>query len=222
MNSKDQNYQTPPDPTGGEKSPNWQSSLRCITVIFLIITVGFSTVTPFTPLFIQELGGVDSGQAALWAGTVSGATALVMMFISPVWGTLSDWFGHKRNVLRACFAASGIMAVTATIQNIPQFLIRSVGMGAFTGATPAIQGLTGALVPRAHLAYSIGLLQTASALGTTLGPTLGGRNSGLERMSGQLSGVCRPYRTGRSSDNVPVPGQISGGTPSNQAGGSGK
>jgi len=140
----------------------------------LLVSLGFGSMGPFMPLYIQKMAGLDARQAAFWAGVVAGVNGIIMLLVSPIWGTLSDWFGHKRNVLRAAFATAGVMSFTGILTNIPQLLASRAVMGATSGVSPAIQGLTGAIVPRARLAVAIGLLQGIGSLGMTLGPLLGG------------------------------------------------
>ncbi|MSP79306.1 MAG: MFS transporter [Dehalococcoidia bacterium] len=152
----------------------WRKYLRRILFAQLIVTIGFGFSTPFMPLFVQQLGAFDSRQAALLSGIVAALNGPVMFIAGPAWGILSDWFGHKRNVLRAAFGASGVMVATGLVQNVYQLMATRPIMGAVTGVFPAMMGLMASIVPKERLAYGVGLLQAISALGNTIGPLVGG------------------------------------------------
>jgi DHA1 family multidrug resistance protein-like MFS transporter len=149
-------------------------SFPLILVSLLVISIGFGFTSPFLPLFIQEIGRFDAREAAFWSGVVSACSGAVMTVAGPIWGILADWFGHKRNVLRAAFGAFIVMSATALVQNVPQLAVTRVLMGAVSGVTPATMGLLGALMPRQRLPFAVGVAQGMSSLGFTLGPLLGG------------------------------------------------
>ncbi|MBI4338541.1 MAG: MFS transporter [Chloroflexi bacterium] len=159
---------------GRTKSELWPVYLKLIVGAQFLTSLGFGLVGPFMPLFIQELGGFDGREAALWAGILSGLNGMVMFLVSPMWGAWSDWFGHKRNVLRASFATAGIMGLTAVLGNVTQLIISRVIMGGVSGVFPAMMGLSGSIVPRAKLVHAIGMLQGISSLGMMVGPVVGG------------------------------------------------
>src|SRR5512137_2913246 len=110
----------PPHMTGAVKSPAstpgkvqpWQGVLILAVPAQFVSSVGFSIANPFMPLFIGELGTFTPREIAFWAGVVTSLANLASVIAGPVWGILSDWFGHKRNVLRASFGAGVVMALT--------------------------------------------------------------------------------------------------------------
>lgn len=155
-------------------SSNWQRQLKITLAAQLTVSIGMNLIGPLMPLFIQQLGGFDRREAALWSGIMSGVSGAVMMFMGPIWGTLSDWFGHKRNVLRAISGTAIIIGLTSVIQNPIQLVISRMMLGAISGVFPAMQGLLGSVLPRAKLPLGIGLLQAVSSFGLTLGPLVGG------------------------------------------------
>ncbi|MBI4311289.1 MAG: MFS transporter [Chloroflexi bacterium] len=159
---------------GRSKPDLWQVSLKFIVGAQFLTSLGFGLIGPFMPLFIQELGGYSERQAALWAGIMAGVNGVVMFLVSPMWGTLSDWFGHKRNVLRASFATAGVMGVTGILANVPQLIGSRIIMGGVSGVFPAMMGLSGSVVPKQRLVYAIGMLQGISSLGMMIGPLAGG------------------------------------------------
>ncbi|MBI4202949.1 MAG: MFS transporter [Chloroflexi bacterium] len=157
-----------------KKTSLWRLSLGFIVSAQFLTALGFGLVGPFMPLFIRELGGYTPQEAAFWSGIMAGANGLVMFLISPMWGTLSDWFGHKRNVLRASFATAAVMGATALLQNTGQLIASRILMGAVSGVFPAMLGLAGSIIPRARLVFAVGMVQGVSSLGMMIGPLIGG------------------------------------------------
>ena len=47
---------------------SWERALVFLWLAQFSVSLGFSFYYPFIPLFIQDLGIEDPGQAALWAG----------------------------------------------------------------------------------------------------------------------------------------------------------
>ncbi len=156
------------------KTELWQAYLRYIISAQFLTSFGFGLVGPFMPLFIRELGGYSEREAALWAGILAGLNGVVMFLVSPMWGALSDWFGHKRNVLRASFATALIMSLTGVLQNIWQLIFSRIVMGGVSGVFPAMMGLSGSIVPKQRVVFAVGMLQGISSLGMMIGPLVGG------------------------------------------------
>lgn len=140
----------------------------------LLTSLGFGFSTPFLPLFIAEMGDYTPREAAFWSGMAATCAGVVMTFAGPFWGIVSDWFGYKKNALRAAYCAAVIVAATGITQNILQLALVRALMGGFTGVVPANMGLLAAVMPRHRLGFAVGLAQGMSSLGFTLGPSLGG------------------------------------------------
>jgi DHA1 family multidrug resistance protein-like MFS transporter len=94
--------------------------------------------------------------------------------MAPVWGLVSDRFGHKRMIQRALIGAGLAIALIAFVQSPLQLLVLRVLHGIFTGVVSAIATLVSLTAPRRYLATVLGMLQAAMFLGVSLGPLLGG------------------------------------------------
>ncbi|MFN8526475.1 MAG: MFS transporter [Chloroflexota bacterium] len=136
--------------------------------------LGFSFALPFQPLYIQELGVTDVGEAAIWAGLITGVFSVAMAIMGPVWGAVADRFGHKLMIQRALFGASLVTSAAAFVQTPEQLLALRVLHGLLTGVVTAIATLVTLTTPRQYLASALGLLQSAMFVGISLGPALGG------------------------------------------------
>lgn len=171
MDSGESQGAKPPSPATNEA---WRTYLRYIIAAQFISSLGFGFAAPFLPLFIAEVGDYSNREAALWAGIIGGVSGTIMVVAGPVWGILGDWYGYKRNVLRATFGTFAVFSLTAAVQNVFHILALRGFMGAVGGIFPAIMGLYGSLVPRARLGYVIGLLYGVVYFGNTIGPLIGG------------------------------------------------
>jgi DHA1 family multidrug resistance protein-like MFS transporter len=140
----------------------------------MIAITGFNFVMPFMPFYIQELGITDVGQAAQWAGILTGVPAIMMAIFSPIWGSLADKYGRKIMVERAMFGSAISIFFMASVTNVYQLLFFRILQAALTGTVAACIALVSSSSPPQKMGYSLGLMQTAIFAGTCIGPLLGG------------------------------------------------
>jgi DHA1 family multidrug resistance protein-like MFS transporter len=136
--------------------------------------IGFGFALPFTPLFVQELGVTDVGQAGLWAGAVAASFAIAMGVMAPVWGVLADRYGYRLMIQRGFFGAGAALGAIAFVQTPEQMLVLRIMHGVLTGVYTGIATLISLTTPQHHLATVLGLMQSAIFIGVALGPLLGG------------------------------------------------
>ena len=84
----------------------WKRTLYIMVFAQLMTSVGFSSIFPFLPKYVESLGSVSGLSIELLAGLVFSAQAFTMMLASPVWGALSDRYGRKIMVERAMFGGA--------------------------------------------------------------------------------------------------------------------
>lgn len=136
--------------------------------------VGMSAITPFLPLFIRELGVTSVDATARWSGFVFAGPFLLSFFLSPIWGNLGDHYGRKMMTLRAIFGLALAQVLTGFAQNPTQLLLARLFQGALSGFLPAAMALIASNTPITKTGYALGVLQSATAAGTVLGPFIGG------------------------------------------------
>jgi DHA1 family multidrug resistance protein-like MFS transporter len=136
--------------------------------------VGFSFVTPFIPLFIQQLGIHGQADVTLWAALLTGGSSVFMIVAAPIWGALADRHGRKLMVVRAALSAGVLVVLMGAAQNVWQLLALRLLQGMFTGTVSASQALVSSQAPRARLGMALGIMQTSVFVGTSIGPLLGG------------------------------------------------
>ncbi len=152
----------------------WRRTLYIIFVAQLVTAIGFSSIFPFLPLYVESLGTNTALSVEMLAGLVYSAQAFTMMIASPVWGVLADRYGRKLMVERAMFGGSIIVILMAFVQTAEQLVVLRAIQGLVTGTIAAASALVAAAVPRERMGYSMGLLQVSLGAGVALGPLIGG------------------------------------------------
>jgi len=136
--------------------------------------IGFAFVMPFMPFYVRELGVRDERLLRIWAGMLMTGSGLMMSAAAPVWGWVADHYGRKPMVQRAMFGGAVILSLMALARNVYQLLGLRMVQGAITGTVAASVALVSSVTPRARLGYSLGMMQTAVFVGSSVGPLLGG------------------------------------------------
>jgi MFS transporter, DHA1 family, multidrug resistance protein len=157
----------------GLKTP-WQRTLYIMFVAQLMTAVGFSSIFPFFPLYVHQLGSSFGFNLDLMAGLVFSAQAFTMMIASPIWGALADRYGRKLMVERAMFGGSIILLLMAFVTSSEQLVLLRAVQGLVTGTVAAANALVASATPREHAGYGMGLLQVGQGGGVALGPIIGG------------------------------------------------
>ena len=152
----------------------WHRTLYIVFFVQLVTAIGFSSIFPFLPLYVAELGSSTSLSIELLAGLVFSAQALTMMLASPVWGSLADRYGRKLMVERATFGGAVVVLLMAFVTTAEQLVALRAIQGLITGTLAAANALVAAAVPRQRMGYAMGTLQVALGAGLALGPLIGG------------------------------------------------
>ena len=157
-----------------EQMERWRRTLLFTAIAQSFSILGFSFVTPFLPLYVQQLGIHGAASVTLWAALMSAGVAVGMTLASPVWGVLADRHGRKIMVMRAAFSAAVLVGLMGLATNVYQLVALRVLQGVFTGTVSASQALVSSQTPRARLGFALGVMQTAVFVGTSMGPLGGG------------------------------------------------
>jgi len=159
---------------GSTGVPGWQQTLMVTAVAQSFSIMGFAFVTPFLPLYIQQLGIHGTAKVTLWAALLSGLVALGQASASPVWGALADRYGRKIMVVRAAASGAVLVGLMGVVGNIYELLALRLLAGIFTGTVAASQALVASQTPKNRLGFVLGVMQTAVFTGSSLGPLMGG------------------------------------------------
>lgn len=152
----------------------WQRTLWIVFFAQLMTVIGFSTIFPFLPLYVQSLGVRSRLSVELAAGLVFSAQAFTMMIASPLWGALADRFGRKVMIQRAAFGGAVLVLAMGYADSAETLIILRAIQGGVTGSISAANALIAATVPRERVGFGLGLMQVALWGGVAVGPLIGG------------------------------------------------
>ena len=161
--------------------PRWRTTLWAMVMVQLVMSTSFSFLSPIMPLFLPQIGVHTVSGVDLWAGILASTTSFIGVFVSPLWGRMSDRYGRKLMVLRSSLAISICTILMGTVGSVWELFALRVLMGMFSGFSAASVVMVASQVPERRLGYALGLLSTGQLSGSLMGPLLGG---GLADLTG--------------------------------------
>ncbi len=153
---------------------SWQRILFVMFFAQLLASIGFSTIFPFLPNYVEFLGVRGSGSIIFWVAAVFSVQALGMMVAAPIWGAIADRHGRKLMVERALVGGAIIIFLMAFVRSAEELTFLRLIQGLTTGVASAGNSMVAAAAPRSRLGYAMGMMQTASWAGASIGPMIGG------------------------------------------------
>jgi len=163
-----------PQTSNKKTRAGWERTLFILAFNQLASTAGFSSVFPFLPLYVEELGSTTGLSIEVLAGLVYSGQAFSMMLASPIWGNLADRFGRKMMIQRATFGGMVILLMMAYVRSAEELVLLRVVQGLVSGVIAANNALTASLAPRQRSGYAMGVLQMSMGVGIAIGPLMGG------------------------------------------------
>ena len=158
-----------------QKHPiSWKRNLAVLWLAQTCVATGFTFSFPFVPLFLQDMDLAEGGQAALWASLIQMSMAVAMILSGVFWGLVGDRYGRKLNVMRGMFGGGMTFILSAFSTKLYHLIITRFLTGLFTGSIGPAMALVASTTPRERIPLSMGILQTAFFIGSTIGPLLGG------------------------------------------------
>ncbi len=152
----------------------WQRTLYILFTAQFMVAVGFSSIFPFLPFYVADLGTNTSLSIEFLTGLVYSAQAFTMMIAAPIWGTLADRLGRKIMVERAMFGGGILLLLIGFARSAEQVVLLRAIQGLVTGTVAAANALVAAEAPRKHTGYAMGFLQVGFGAGLAIGPLIGG------------------------------------------------
>ena len=149
-------------------------------IIYLICTIqvggGITIigVVSFIPLFLAELGLHDQGQAAMWAGIVSGVTPLMVALSAPYWSRKANQWGPRKVMMLILFILMITVGACAFTQTPMQLLILRILQGVVGGYVPIGLAIIVLITPENKVPWAMGLYQASMVMGLVFGPLMGG------------------------------------------------
>ncbi|MSP00621.1 MAG: MFS transporter [Acetobacteraceae bacterium] len=170
-------------PKEGTKSRSLMSGLHLLTgpaglmalfFVLLMAQLSVRTVQPVVTIFVQELIG-SPPQIATLAGIAFSITGLANLMSSPFLGNRSDIVGYRRVLLICLLGATLTSLPQIFVDNYWLFVAERFGVGLFIGGIlPTANALIGRSVARENRGTVYGMTASASFLGNSIGPVMGG------------------------------------------------
>lgn len=139
-----------------------------------IDAMGIGLILPVMPDLLEELSGLDTGQAALWGGYLAFVYAAMQLLFSPLIGGLSDAYGRRPVLLLSLFALTLDYLVMGFAWSLwVLFLTRIVAGIAGATFSTAMAYLADVSKPEERAA-NFGLVGAGFGVGFVFGPVIGG------------------------------------------------
>lgn len=157
-----------PSPTPA--SPALSGALACLALTMLLSSLGTSIANVGLPTFVHAFDA--SFQSVQWV-VLAYLLAVTTLVVSA--GRLGDLFGRRRLMLLGIATFTVASLACAVAPSLQVLIAARVGQGFGAAVMMALtMALVGESVPKERAGRAMGLLGTMSAVGTALGPSLGG------------------------------------------------
>jgi EmrB/QacA subfamily drug resistance transporter len=146
------------------------AALACLGLATLLASLGTSIANVALPTFVRSFGAPF--QSVQWV-VLAYLLAVTTLVVSA--GRLGDLFGRRRMMLAGIATFTAASLACAAAPSLGLLIAARVGQGAGAALMMALTlALVGEAVPKERAGRAMGLLGTTSAIGTALGPSLGG------------------------------------------------
>jgi len=145
-----------------------------LLLVYLMLNLSSTIVGPIFPLFVERLMGTSRG-AASTTGMLLAVGGAMAALGAVIVGRSSDRLGHRRVLLLAAACAGLFCLPQAAARTIAQLLVLRVLFGfAAGGMSPSVNALVANVCPRDCLGRIYGMTASATSIGLTIGPGIGG------------------------------------------------
>jgi DHA1 family multidrug resistance protein-like MFS transporter len=158
---------------------DWRRNLAALWFAQFTAIFGFSFAFPFLPVYLRELGVHNPSQLAIWTGLTAGASGVALAIMSPIWGALADRYGRRSMLLRAMIGGGIVVGLMGFARGPVDLLVLRLIQGSTSGTVTAATALVATGTPRSRVAYALGALSSAVAVGSAVGPLVGGLAASL-------------------------------------------
>ena len=148
----------------------WKQNLIVLWLGLFLVNAGMTMIVPFLPLYLQDLGITDPAANTTWSGLIFAANFITSFFVQPIWGRLSDRYGHKVMILRSGIGMAIVMTMMGFATSPWQLLLLRLLNGTVAGFNPASLALMASIAPKHKMGTVMGLMQSGIIGGTILGP----------------------------------------------------
>lgn len=152
---------------------SWKRNLFILWIGAFFCAMAYTLSIPFIPIFLQEDLGIHNGLEA-WSGITFSVSFLASALIAPYWGSLADKYGKKPMLIRSGLSLSAVYFINYFVNDPYTFILVRILQGLMAGYIPASIALVSTNTPEKEVGYALGVMSTATAAGSILGPLFGG------------------------------------------------
>ena len=142
-----------------ERNTGWKRIVYLMCAIQVGAGIAMIGVMAFLPLFLGEIGVTDAGEAAFWAGLISGVTPFMIALSAPFWSIQADRRGPQL-----------VMSIVLDAD----LCVRAAGIGLVGGFVPIGLSVIASVSPEEETSRTLGYFQAAMVSGIMFGPLVGG------------------------------------------------
>lgn len=154
---------------------NWKRIVYTMAGIQIGTGISIIGVIAFIPLFLtSELGVTDPGEAAFWAGLISGVTPFFVAIAAPFWSMQADRRGPRFALSMILFILGVVIAWMYFTRSPVELLILRMIQGMSGGFVAVGMSLVMNVTPKKQLTWAMGVFQASMVMGVMFGPLVGG------------------------------------------------
>lgn len=154
---------------------NWKRIVYTMAAIQIGTGISIIGVVAFIPLFLtSELGVTDPGEAAFWAGLISGVTPFFVAIAAPFWSMQADRRGPRFALSMILFILGVVIALMYFTRSPVELLILRMIQGMSGGFVAVGMSLVMNVTPKKQLTWAMGVFQASMVMGIMFGPLVGG------------------------------------------------
>ena len=151
-----------------------KASVTFVFLVVLIDMIGFGIIMPVLPELITQITGDSLSAAAVDAGWLAFAYAIMQFFFGPVIGNLSDRFGRRPVLLGALGGYSIAYALMGFAPSLLWLFIARIVAGIMGASFSTAYAYVADVSPPEKRSQNFGLIGAAFGLGFIIGPAMGG------------------------------------------------
>ena len=156
------------------KNTVWKKNLPVLWLGVFLCCASYTSCIPFLPVYLLRELGVAPEEVNFWAGISFAVTFLGCTVMAPYWGALADHVGQRKMAIRAGYGLALSYFLTGACQDMYQLIGVRILCGLVAGFVPACMSMASSSLPESRMGWGMGLMQTAMASGSIMGPLMGG------------------------------------------------
>ena len=158
---------------GSRAVVDWRVLLAVYWFTSLVEAMGMSQVFAFLPSLLRDMGVAETDRLQ-FVGLFNGLIFIVGAPLVPLWGVWADKYSRKAVIIRSALVEAVVAAAVGLSQEPWQLALSLLLIGFQLGNTGVMLAGIRDVVPGARLGTVIAFFGASGAIGSALGPILGG------------------------------------------------